>query len=246
MRTSIKYVSSILSLALIGVGGGCIIIGSGSGSGSASDSASTGDSDTEGSGSSTSGSSTTTEGSASEGSGSSSSSTGTTATTATTDGTTGSTGVETDGASCDSDRACGAGEYCDWRANSCGALGEDEGTCKPSPEACDAEYAPVCGCDGETHSNECVANGQGSDVSAAGGCEPPPEYFVCGYAFCDGATQYCQVSISDVVGEPDYYSCKPLPEACSKELICGCLAEEPCFEFECTEEGGLTLYCPGG
>lgn len=245
MRTSIKYVSCLFSLTLIGVGSGCIIVGNGS----TSDSASTGDSDTEGSGSSTSGSSTTTEGSASEGSGSSSSSSASssTATTeGTTEGTTGSTGVETDGASCDSDRACGSDEYCDWTANSCGGLGEDQGTCKPSPEACDTEFAPVCGCDGEVHSNACVANGQGTDVSAAGGCEPPAEYFVCGYAFCDVATQYCEVSLSDVVGEPDYYSCKSLPEACNKELVCGCLVGEPCFEFECTEDDGLTLYCPGG
>ncbi|HGG58070.1 MAG TPA: hypothetical protein ENK31_09775, partial [Nannocystis exedens] len=212
------------------------------------------------SGSSSSGSTSTstTEGSASEGSGSSSGSTtaATTATTATdgttegttegTTGTTASTGAETDGASCNDDGECGAGEYCDWTANSCGNSGEDVGTCKPSPEGCDAEYAPVCGCDGEVHSNECVANGAGTDVSAAGGCEPPAEYYPCGYAFCDTATQYCEISTNDVVGEPDYYSCRALPEACLKEPVCGCLAGEPCFEFECTEEGGLTIICPGG
>ncbi len=259
MHTSIKYVVSFMSLALLGVGGGCIIVGNGS-----TGTASTGDSDTEGSGSGTSGSSSTTEGSASEGSasegsaseGSSSGSTGTattattttatTATDGTTEGSTGSTGAETDGASCSGDGSCAAGEYCDWTANSCGMSGEDKGTCKPSPEGCDAQYAPVCGCDGEVHSNACVANGAGTDISAAGGCQPPAEYYACGYAFCDTATQYCEVAYNDVVGEPDYYSCKQLPEACGKELVCGCLVGEPCYEFECTEEGGLTLHCPGG
>lgn len=47
-------------------------------------------------------------------------------------------------------------------------------------------------------------------------------------------------------GEPVDYDCEQLPEACGKELVCGCLEGEPCFELECADDGGLTLYCPWG
>ena len=93
----------------------------------------------------------------------------------------------------------------------------------------------------------CMASAAGVDVADGGGCTAPEGYFPCGYAFCDGATEYCQVAVSDVFPLPDTYSCLPLPELCQKELACPCLDGEPCFEFECKEEnGGLTLICPGG
>jgi len=162
-----------------------------------------------------------------------------------TDTTEGSTGAETTGGgSCED--GCAEDEYCDWGANSCGMSRGDEGTCTPRPDACDANYEPVCGCDGASHSNECGAYSVGTDVAGDGGCPPLEEYFACGWRYCQEGLEYCQVSYSDVPGFPDLYSCKPLPEACGKELVCDCLDGEPCFEWECTEEGGLTLYCPGG
>lgn len=155
---------------------------------------------------------------------------------------------ESTGAAADCDgSSCAADEYCDWSSNSCGTAGFDTGTCQPRPQGCPADYSPVCGCDGVVHGNECGANGAGADVDASGACEPPAEYFRCGYRFCSLGIEYCQVAVSDVGGVPDGYSCVQ-PAAPCDPLDCSCLEAEPCFEFSCeaTEDGGIEIVCPGG
>lgn len=72
--------------------------------------------------------------------------------------------------------ACGAGEpacdrdeYCDYPNNTCGAA-DETGSCKESPRGCPGYYAPVCGCDGETYGNSCMAHAAGVDVASEGSC----------------------------------------------------------------------------
>ena len=66
---------------------------------------------------------------------------------------------------------CGAGEFCDWEPGEfCGAA-DHLGTCRPQPQACAQIFAPVCGCDGQTYSNACHANGAGVSVASQGPCE---------------------------------------------------------------------------
>ncbi len=67
--------------------------------------------------------------------------------------------------------ACGAGAYCSYApAARCGAA-DQTGICRPVPEVCTMEYAPVCGCNHETYANACQAAAAGVSVASQGACQ---------------------------------------------------------------------------
>jgi hypothetical protein len=71
---------------------------------------------------------------------------------------------------------CGPGLFCNFTVDFDCGFADGMGVCEMRPEFCTGLFAPVCGCDGMTYSNSCVANGAGTDVRADGECGPvvPP------------------------------------------------------------------------
>jgi Kazal-type serine protease inhibitor domain len=65
---------------------------------------------------------------------------------------------------------CDATEWCDYPLVATCGIGDQFGTCRKRPDVCTREYMPVCGCDGKTHSNACVAAAEGTDVAYPGTC----------------------------------------------------------------------------
>lgn len=146
-------------------------------------------------------------------------------------------GAATADAQCGSNQDCDTEEYCMKADGDC--IGT--GTCEILPPACPLNIDPVCGCDGLTYNNSCMANQAGTSIAFDGECPPPP----CQVTSDCGFGEYC---VKDLGSCQSIGFCQDAPLDCPLLIVpepkCGCDGLD--YDSECWANLALTTVAYDG
>jgi len=67
--------------------------------------------------------------------------------------------------------ACAANNYCAMETGQCVTVADGAGVCRKKPDVCTEQEDPVCGCDGVTYGNSCMAQVAGTSIATHGACK---------------------------------------------------------------------------
>jgi hypothetical protein len=112
---------------------------------------------------------------------------------------------------------CETGSFCESRPG-CDAMAV--GMCEDIPELCPDDFAPVCGCDGNTYSNDCTRQEAGVPLDFPADCaNPPVECDVNDHCASD---EFCQKRPRVCDEAPGV--CSVRPDVCPLDFnpVCGC------------------------